>query len=120
MLEYEYWAKIERQYGIEAERKYRERQGPWSVKKMLSNRFSKGHDHERSALPAIDSPNEKMALDEKGVTIDSGSKSSLAVSDEEWATAARALRTASWGTIFFLVTTDILSWSSCPFVFASV
>ena len=40
--------------------------------------------------------------------------------DAEWRTAARALRTAGWGTIFYLVTTDILGWSGAPFVFASV
>ncbi|KAI2790114.1 hypothetical protein POX_d05619 [Penicillium oxalicum] len=30
------------------------------------------------------------------------------ISDEEWATASRALRSASWGACFFLITTDIL------------
>ncbi|KAJ3498815.1 hypothetical protein NLG97_g825 [Lecanicillium saksenae] len=46
--------------------------------------------------------------------------SSAASLDEEWKTAARAMRTAGWSSIFFLVTTDILGWSSTPFVFASV
>lgn len=44
----------------------------------------------------------------------------MTVTDAEWRTAARALRTASWGTIFYLITTDILGWSGAPFVFASV
>ncbi|KAI7192521.1 amino acid transporter-like protein [Hortaea werneckii] len=50
----------------------------------------------------------------------STSSDPVRVTDEEWRTAARALRTASWSTIFYLVTTDILGWSSCPFVFATV
>ena len=129
-LEYEYWAKIERGYEVEAERKFRETQGPWSFQKMIGNRFSKGNHHEqpetRTVVP-VDSLNEKNAvpvdpLNEKNAVrmADSGSNNSMNVTDEEWRTAARALRTASWGSIFFLVTTDILGWSSCPFVFASV
>lgn len=39
--------------------------------------------------------------------------------DAEWRRAARALRTAGWGTIFYLITTDILGWSQTPYVFAS-
>lgn len=30
------------------------------------------------------------------------------VSDEEWITASRAMRTATWGAVFYLITTDIL------------
>jgi hypothetical protein len=30
------------------------------------------------------------------------------VSDEEWAVASRAARTATWGAVFYLITTDIL------------
>ncbi|KAL9086648.1 MAG: hypothetical protein Q9159_004057 [Coniocarpon cinnabarinum] len=32
----------------------------------------------------------------------------LHISDEEWTNASRALRTASWGAAFYLITTDIL------------
>jgi hypothetical protein len=38
----------------------------------------------------------------------------VSVTEEEWKTAARALKTTSWGTVFFLITTDILGWGSCP------
>lgn len=47
------------------------------------------------------------------------SGSSAASLDEEWKTAARALRTAGWSSIFFLVTTDILGWSGAPYVHIS-
>lgn len=30
------------------------------------------------------------------------------VTDEEWITASRAARTATWGAVFYLITTDIL------------
>ncbi|KAF7198285.1 hypothetical protein HII31_00024 [Pseudocercospora fuligena] len=32
----------------------------------------------------------------------------IQISDEEWANASRAFRTASWGAAFYLITTDIL------------
>ena len=39
--------------------------------------------------------------------------------DAEWRSAARALRTASWGGVFYLITTDILGWAQAPYVFAN-
>jgi hypothetical protein len=36
------------------------------------------------------------------------------VTDLEWRQASRAARTASWGSIFFLITTDILGPSGAP------
>lgn len=42
------------------------------------------------------------------------------ISDEEWTNASRALRTASWGAIFYLITTDILGPFGLPFAFASM
>lgn len=116
--EYTYWAKIERRLEMESERQHRETQGPWSFKQMIKNRFSKGVGHnEAEAITAgpTDTVDEKNVLQ---ATDNNSSRS--AVSDEEWRTAARALKTASWGTIFFLITTDILGWSNAPFVFASV
>lgn len=41
------------------------------------------------------------------------------VSDEEWANASRALRTATRGAIFYLITTDILGPFALPFAFAT-
>jgi hypothetical protein len=41
-------------------------------------------------------------------------ESVTAVSHEEWTTAARATRTATWSAVFFLITTDILGPGSVP------
>lgn len=41
------------------------------------------------------------------------------VTDEEWANAARAVRTATKGAIFYLITTDILGPFGLPYAFAS-
>ncbi|OAA58428.1 amino acid transporter [Niveomyces insectorum RCEF 264] len=44
----------------------------------------------------------------------------LLVSDEEWANASRALRTATRGAIFYLITTDILGPFGLPYAFATM
>lgn len=41
------------------------------------------------------------------------------VTDEEWTNASRALRTATAGAIFFLITTDILGPFGLPYAFAT-
>lgn len=41
------------------------------------------------------------------------------VTDEEWANASRAVRTATQGAIFYLITTDILGPYALPFAFSS-
>ncbi|KAB8336659.1 hypothetical protein FH972_020970 [Carpinus fangiana] len=50
----------------------------------------------------------------------SAPSSHTTVSDEEWAAANRALRTASRGAIFYLTTTDILGPFGLPFAFATM
>lgn len=122
--EYQYWAKIEREEEAEDNRRYIAERGPWTFGKMIKGRFSKGVHHERAKQEekerrerAMQSLQESSGVgDEKAVavTTENASCSSVSVSEEEWKRAARALRTASWGTIFFLVTTDILGWMSCP------
>jgi hypothetical protein len=42
------------------------------------------------------------------------------VSDEEWSNASRALRTATRGAIFYLITTDILGPFGLPYAFATM
>lgn len=39
----------------------------------------------------------------------------LVVTDEEWINASRAMRTATWSAVFYLITTDILGPSGVPF-----
>ncbi|KAJ5309609.1 uncharacterized protein N7443_002070 [Penicillium atrosanguineum] len=42
------------------------------------------------------------------------------ITDEEWINASRALRTASRGAIFYLITTDILGPFGLPYAFATM
>ena len=79
------------------------RKDPWSLGGIIKNRFSKGHVHEVNAV--VD-----------GDAIVTTHNSATTVTDLEWRRASRALRTASWGSIFFLITTDILGPQGAAYV----
>lgn len=70
---------------------------PWSLGGIIKNRFSKGHEH----VHEVDAV-------QVGDTIVTTHNNVSTVTDLEWRRASRAVRTASWGSIFFLITTDIL------------
>jgi hypothetical protein len=55
---------------------------------------------------ATDSPPSRSSNDKYGIA------------PAEWAKAQRAARTASWGAIFYLITTDILGPFSIPWAIA--
>lgn len=109
-----FWAAIERQEEHEANRQYIEERGPLTVGKVLKNRFSKGVHQEKAEKEKAEDAKAQTQSEgsDKGVVTKPSFGSS--VNDEEWKTAARSLRTASWGTIFYLITADILGWSTCP------
>lgn len=108
-----YWAEIERAEEHEANRKYVEERGPMNFIKVIKNRFSKGIYQEKAEKAEKEKKQQSKAAGEGEGVVSSPSTES-AVTEEEWRTAARSLRTASWGTIFYLITTDILGWASCP------
>ncbi|KAF9221171.1 hypothetical protein BS17DRAFT_712478 [Gyrodon lividus] len=47
-------------------------------------------------------------------------EAALTVTDAEYRAASSSLRTASWGSVFYLITTDILGPYSTPYAFAQV
>ncbi len=93
--EYRYWAAVEREIETEENRKYVETRGKMSnPMRLVTDRFSKGHNHlthEGAKNPGVTE-----------VTSETSKEDVLRVTEEEWRTAARALRTAGWGTIFYL------------------
>ena len=93
--EYFHYATITRAEERAYEGNMIKRKDPWSLGGIIKNRFSKGHVHEVNAV--VDDTT--IATTHNDVTT---------VTDLEWRQASRALRTASWGSIFFLITTDIL------------
>ena len=93
--EYLHYAQITRAEEREYEGNAIHRKDPWSLGGIIKNRFSKGHVHDVNAV----------VTDSSIVTTHNNYST---VTDLEWRQASRAVRTASWGAIFFLITTDIL------------
>ena len=82
------------------------RKEPWSLGGIIKNRFSKGHVHEVNATVS----DGQITTTHNNVTT---------VTDLEWRQASRALRTASWGSVFFLITTDILGPQGAAYVLST-
>jgi hypothetical protein len=113
--EYIYYATITRAEEKIANERYVAAAGPKSFKSVVKNRFSKGHVE--TVAPDFSSTDnnstgEKTGHDENGVIIPS--RNLGGVTDSEWKSASRAVRTAGWSSVFYLITTDILGPFSVP------
>ncbi|KAJ5766787.1 uncharacterized protein N7511_004403 [Penicillium nucicola] len=127
--EFTYWAKIERELEDQESRNYKPVESGGilgSIKGyFIKAPYEDATVHNSRELQLHEEPsrwNEKQAT--IGVDGEKGTMSPIAPSesddlDAEWRTAARALRNAGWGAIFYLITTDILGWSQTPYVFAN-
>jgi hypothetical protein len=125
--EYIYWAKIEREIEREEEIKFRAEHGNYPLLDLIKGkltsegraRMKKDKAERAMALQASVESNPAPLVNEKTGEVTAQSPASeyldpLKASDAEWRHAARAMRTASWGQMFFLITTDILGWSGAP------
>ncbi|KAF2121933.1 oligopeptide transporter protein [Lophiotrema nucula] len=102
--EYVYYAKLEREY---------EKSLPESAPAGTSLRTILGRkqaiDHTASPVVAgSDKNDEKHAVQQP------------VVADEEWHQASRALKTATWGALFYLITTDVLGPYSVPWALSQM
>ncbi|KAM3069209.1 hypothetical protein ACMFMG_010726 [Clarireedia jacksonii] len=124
--EYVYWAEITRTEEKAANERYIEARGPRTLKSTIMGRFTRGkaaHDsYNTPPAHSIIAHDEKNGLDEKSVvpgeSPDTAPRS--AVTDAEWKRASRAVRTAGWSGVFYLITTDILGPFSVPWAFAQM
>jgi hypothetical protein len=64
------------------------------------------------APAAVESDEKMSAPPPYDHNLESGGRAT--VSNEEWQNASRALRTASWSAVFYLITTDILGPFNVP------
>ncbi|KJZ77798.1 hypothetical protein HIM_02975 [Hirsutella minnesotensis 3608] len=103
--EYIYWAKITRADEKAADNVLREVQSPRTVKSIVKGRFSKGDN-------GLIDPSHRRDVASGGDEVVGR------VSEDEWKTASRAMRTAGWGAIFYLITTDVLGPWSTAWAFA--
>lgn len=122
--EYAYYADITRAEEKLADEEYRRIVGPRTVASVIKGRFSKGGDHvvakAKAQAQAQDTAAvESKVMDEKndgnGPATEVGTTVAVTQSHSvELKHASRAMRTASWGSIFYLITTDILGPFTCP------
>lgn len=118
--EYMYYAAITRAEEKEANARYIEARGPKSFKKIVGARFSRGHASDLATVTPNESVEEKPESD-NGAQVTVQRQHYITPSQEKM--TSRAIRTASWGTIFYLITTDILGPTGAPYVlslFASI
>ena len=119
--EFKYWAKIEREMEVEENRTFQAEHGS-PLMESIKNKFSKGgrakakaeQDARLNTLSHVGEKQPGGAVTSAEGQNHAGFNDALHVSDADWRNAARALRTASWGQAFFLITTDILGWSGAP------
>lgn len=126
-----YWAKVEREMEEEEFRHYNAITAENTFLDNVKGYFSsdryddarKKHDASR----ALQFTEETTQWSEKRSSPDMKAQdtvtpiapSSTHNFDADWRQASRALRTASWGGVFYLITTDILGWGQTPYVFAN-
>ena len=130
--EFTHWAKIERELEEVEYRHYTaltKGQGFMESLKgyFVSNAYedAKARNDTSHALgPSAETGS--STVDEKSGVVAAGNPSLSPISpsnssdlDAEWRQASRALRTAGWGAIFYLITTDILGWGQTPYVFSN-
>jgi hypothetical protein len=125
--EFTHWAKIEREMEEEEFRHYKSLTAGegfvGSIKGyFVSNAYEDAKTRNDAAHTLGTSAEHGANVDEKTAGLPSLSlapPSDSADIDAEWRQASRALRTAGWGAIFYLITTDILGWGQTPYVFSN-
>lgn len=121
--EYLHYATITRAEEKAANERFVKAQGPKTWKTVLKNRFSSGRGEAYSPELA---PQQTIAgdgkTDEKIANPQGQSATPYqpVVTDVERKRASRAVRTAGWSGMFYLITTDILGPFSTPWSFAQM
>ncbi|KAI1441423.1 transmembrane amino acid transporter protein-domain-containing protein [Annulohypoxylon stygium] len=126
--EYMYYAAITRAEEEEANARFIAARGPRTIKSIIKGRFVRDVDPIEPAVstPQIAELASANGIKEKGhhnntlQTTERTSTSNYGITEAQRHTADRALRTASWGTIFYLITTDILGPVGAPWSFAQL
>lgn len=122
--EYVHYAYITRAEEKADHEEYTRLRGPRTLKSTIIDRFASGNKH----TPAESPPHHSLTHtgDGERTTFGDGEKTRMhangngaGVTPAEWKRASRALRTAGWGGIFYLITTDILGPFSVPYVILS-
>ncbi|KAI1476889.1 transmembrane amino acid transporter protein-domain-containing protein [Daldinia eschscholtzii] len=122
--EYMYYAAITRAQEREANVKYKVARGPQTLKSVIKGRFSSGkigqdaYDEVVGSISEV--TGEKDRRNGESQVAGTVDKENHGITGAQRRTANRALRTAGWGTVFYLITTDILGPTGAPWAFAQL
>ena len=127
--EYIYWAKISRaderfedpvhDYTLSGKVLKKSRHPPATVELQQANATSGAAAKAAEAGDkTIEAGGSNSGSDEK-LSQREGSRA-FAITEDEYVNASRAVRTATWGAIFYLITTDILGPFGVPWAFAAM
>lgn len=115
--DYHYWANRSR----EVERHIKVGNlGLAGVANLLLGKKNKPEEITQASTSGEDSPvgDEKQPVDEKGIRNTKTDK--WGITETEWEQAQRATRTATWGSVFYLITTDILGPNNVPWAISQM
>ena len=121
---YVYYAEITRAEEKAEHEELTRLAGPKTLKSIIKNRFSTGKiqtpvQSETPELPASSS-DEKQVIVGDGERAVNPTRNFWSTTDDERKKASRAVRTAGWSSMFFLITTDILGPTSTGWAFAQM
>lgn len=120
--EYAYYASITRAREREANDKYLRDQGSSTLAAHIKSILNAGRKANQTLLEVVDQDvsqdtNDCTSLPKEQSLIHSSTVApSPPASSSELDTTNRALRTAGWGSVFYLITLDIMGPSNTPFV----
>jgi hypothetical protein len=89
-------------------------------KRMFGKRTSGVFEPAEPISPVVAAVNDKSVAAPAQETNTDGIQDGWGITEKEWEQAQRALRTATWGAIFFLITADILGPSSVPWAISKM
>lgn len=116
--EYLYYASITREEERIADEEFRQSKGSVSIGHILQNRFSKGSTGRRAPPIIIQDGTIDVTLKAPTQASDDVNRHTSThreiVRDAEWRDASRAARISSWGTVAYLIVTDVLGPSGAP------
>ncbi|KAK3369668.1 transmembrane amino acid transporter [Lasiosphaeria ovina] len=122
--EYLYYAEITRKEEEASNALYLSRRGPSTVQNLVKRTLFKSDNPPPPPTVDADAAAHEKSGDEKVADEKPSNGSTTAiitgVTADEWKQASRALRTAGWGGVFYLITTDILGPFTTPWAFAQM
>jgi hypothetical protein len=87
---------------------------------LLGNKAATIPSRSQKVLVMTDNAKKKSDLPATDETTTTNASDGCGITESEWEQAQRAVRTATWGSIFYLIATDLLGPNSVPWAFSKM